>query len=551
MTRRNQRQVFRRVAKLGRLVIAREVDLFRYKKLARDPTCTNIPFTNSTKTLMIVSGRGMNIMFAQIWAYLSFFIRKTGFNVCVISRRRSFLNRYFEFVGLKVVYFDALLKKNDSALPGHLAEHLAKLKCFHDLRGMTVDRMPIGEIVMSTICRHRGVGTVEVLDPKTRNEINFWTNQIYKSYLAIQDIIQVQRITHSFHTEVFMEEYGGIYYGSLKMNVDVIRFAPTVRDNAFIVQKLNPENSRLHHASLDEHTWMNLKKSHFTPAMREQLNQNFHDRYSEKWLRAKRNHFQGSLMDENQVHAALGLSTKLPIGIIFSHILYDTIFFFGTDLYENYADWLVETVRIASRNDSVQWLVKLHPSNMWRGEIDTLLGGKTLEEQLLNRYFPALPPHIRLLPSDVPISPIALMKIADFGITVRGTAGLEMAALGKKVITCGTGRYENNGFTTDPRSIIDYEIELLQVHHNSEVSKGQQVLAQKYAYGVFILKPFELTCFKPTLSFTKKSVMASDDLCYLPLESYPSTAGIDVLEFLSFLTSSQRDLLRSSCHQTL
>ena len=30
------------------------------------------------------------------------------------------------------------------------------------------------------------------------------------------------------------------------------------------------------------------------------------------------------------------------------------------------------------------------------------------------------------------------MQMADYGITVRGTSGLEMAALGKTVITAGT-----------------------------------------------------------------------------------------------------------------
>ena len=49
------------------------------------------------------------------------------------------------------------------------------------------------------------------------------------------------------------------------------------------------------------------------------------------------------------------------------------------------------------------------------------------------------------------------MKFADIGITIRGTSGLEMAVLNKTVITCGKNRYENKGFTIDPKNKNEYE----------------------------------------------------------------------------------------------
>ena len=33
------------------------------------------------------------------------------------------------------------------------------------------------------------------------------------------------------------------------------------------------------------------------------------------------------------------------IAIVYSHILFDLLYFHGKDIFENYADWFVETVK--------------------------------------------------------------------------------------------------------------------------------------------------------------------------------------------------------------
>ena len=495
--------------------------------------------------LMIVSGRGMNVMFIQIWTFLALFVKRQGFRVCAISRRRSFLNKYFKLVGIEIINFDSLINKSEIIVPTTLTNGLATCTEFQDMRSLYVDSMPIGEIVMSTICRDRGVGRIDAFDSAIRSEAGYWLEMVYKSYVLIQQVIDKMSVTHSFHTEVFMQEYGGIYYGSLKKDVSVIRFAPTIRDDALIVQKLTSKNSRLHHSSLDKSTWDQLKENPFTSKMEFALQENFHDRYSEKWHRAKRNYAPGSLTAASDVRNRLGIGSDKPLAVIFSHILYDTIYFFGTDLYEDYATWLVETVRIAIKNTEVHWIVKLHPSNMWRGEVETLLKGQTLEEILLKRHFGDLPLHVTLLQPDVAIGPLALMESADFCVTVRGTSGLEMAVLGKTVVTCGTGRYEGNGFTLDPTTISHYEFYLKSLHEVSRMNEEQIILAKKYAYGIFVLKPFILDSLCPELSFGRKVVKASDDLSYLPRRGSSLDVGTDVTDLLEFLNSRSRDLLKT------
>ena len=201
------------------------------------------------------------------------------------------------------------------------------------------------------------------------------------------------------------------------------------------------------------------------------------------------------------------------IAIIFSHILYDNLYFYGTDLFLNYNEWLVETVKTACNNKKVKWFIKIHPSNIWRRENGA---SEYLETVLLNKYFSELPDHIKIIGPDTPISPLSWMKTADFGITVRGTVGLEMACMGKPVITAGTGRYEGQGFTIDSRSKEEYMQRLLNLPAGAELTREQMILARKYTFALYVAKNFDFFSIEVTLGGGKREVVQYNDLLFLP-----------------------------------
>jgi hypothetical protein len=498
----------------------------------------------STAKLLIASGRGMNIVWAQIWTLLALCARTEIPDIYVLTnKKRSFINKYYALAGLHMIDFGYMLGSSDQKIPDKLIKGIDEAVCVADFRSMHVGPVPIGDIAISTVCRHRGVGQIKDFDSETKKELACWIGEIYKSYELVKTLIDDLKITHTFHTEVFMEEYGGIFYACLEKKIQVIRFAGTVRDDAYIIQKLTLENARLHHSSLAGSTWNEIKNRDFDINMDEAVTQNFQDRYSQKWHRSKRNYPGLLIEDEKEIYKNLNLQSSKPVAVVFSHIFYDAIYFYGSDLYPDYEKWLVETIRIAIENPNVEWIIKLHPSNVWRGELDSLLSGRTIEEQLIDEHFSILPSHIHILESDSKISPIALMQIATYGLTVRGTAGLEMAALGKTVITGGNGRYEGRGFTIDPSTIDEYEQLIKNLHHLSKPNPDATVLARKYAYGIFESKAFTFDSLIPHLSFGKKSVVGSDDICYLPRVLSDGQFGCDVLEFLKFLNDDRSDLL--------
>jgi hypothetical protein len=497
--------------------------------------------------LLIVSGRGMNIMYAQIWTLLSLSGRINKLKPYVLSFRKDhYLNQYFRLMGIEILDLESYLEDVDVPLPLDFRNRLSRSQTFEDIRALNIDRVPIGDIALSTYCRYYGSGLVDVTQDSVRSFLLSWIEKIWRSMHAARTIYSCYGIRASFHTEIFMEEYGGFYYEAINIGIRVIKFAPTVRDNAFIVRSQTLENDRLHHASLSDKTWEKIRNIPLTNDIQCLLSQNFDDRYGEKWHRSKRNYRACTINDAEIARSSLNLPTGRKVAVIYSHILYDTIFFFGTDLFRDYTTWLIETIREAISNDKLEWYIKIHPSNIWRGDLAYINGGKYLEETLVKDCFGTLPSHVHLIGVENPISPLAWMKLADFGITVRGTSGLEMAALGKTVITAGTGRYEKRGFTYDPQTQEEYRTLLRKLPDLANINGEATELAIRYAYGIFILKPFTFSSLEPRLRHGCKTVVASDDLIYIPRKLSSDSVNIDLNKLAYFLQDDSSDELISS-----
>lgn len=467
--------------------------------------------------LLIISGRGMNVMWAQIWSIFSLSFRVNGCKAFVLTTRSSkHINRYFRLLSLELVFYDDLEKTFFLDLPAAVKKSVDQANCVDDYRRISYKGIPVGEIALSTYTRYHSTGVIDLNKIDVVNGIQDWIGILCQAGQVAEYVYDQYNIRHLFVAEIFFEEYGSFYYTALARNLNIVKFTGTVRDDAVIFQHMTRTNDRRHHASLSQTNWEKVKTLPFMKKEEYELTQNFQDRYGNKWHRAKRNHPNAIIMSVEEARRILGIPEGRKVVVIYSHILYDALLFFGTDLFDDYAQWLVETVRSACQNNGVEWLVKVHPSNLWRGELDALLKGRYEEERLLGKEFGQLPSHVRVISPETKINPYTWFQLADYGITVRGTAGLEMAALGKSVITAGTGRYEGNGFTIDPRDKEEYRAVLRNIQNLPRLTAEQIDLAKRYAHAIFVLKPFTIMSLRPQMRAGAKKVLASDDLIYLP-----------------------------------
>ena len=480
--------------------------------LKRQPVPMHV---EAQKSLLVVVGQAMNAQWLQIWGVLGGWARVEGYRVIALtSRSRPIQNLYLRLFRFDLLYLEDM-RINQTDVPPTVQAEFDRLETFRDFKEYEYQGMPLGKMALSTFSRHRATGIMDVADPDSRNVVRHWLERFYQAIHVADTIFTRERVSMLYFTEVFMEEYGAFYYAALNRKLNIIRFAGTVRDNAIVVQHLNEESDRTHFSSISPSSWAEILKAPDSLAMEAELDQNFLDRYGDRWALSKRNQPNTWIMPCEEARALLRVPEGRKIAVIYSHILYDTLFFNGEDLFDNYAEWLVRSVKAACANPQVQWFVKVHPSNLWRGELEYYHGGKYEEVRLIEEYIGPLPDHVQMVYPDTPLSPYTWMQIADFGITVRGTSGIELGALGKTVITAGSGRYEGIGFSLNSSSVDEYLGVLARIPEVSAPTSEQTRLARRFAYATFCMKPFTLDFLKPVTRSGRDKIFSSDDLVYL------------------------------------
>jgi hypothetical protein len=491
----------------------------------------------SDSRVLLLGGRGMGPVWGQIWAAVLLHLQVKMRHVVVIDTRKlTFFNIYLRLLGARIVTLGSIIERGE--LSAHDSANLlisgdTNEISLHDVRAIAFKGVPLGEFALSTYCRHHATGT-PTFSNSARGEIQYWILQGARIISGLEKFLGQTRVDLGFATELFLEEYGPLAFTLVKHNKDLIRFAATTRDDAFLIERIDSKSIRRHHAAvadslLDQINAIPMKQ------VQDSLASELRDRYSDKWYRAKRNLTSTSTLTRQQARAALNIDDRTVIAIIYSHILYDSLFFYGADLFDTYSEWLENTVQAALENTNVKWFIKVHPSNMWRGELETFLDGKFEEERIVEKLCSSLPSHVRIIRADDPWSPLTWMRLADVGITVRGTAGIEMAAEGKLVICAGRGRYENGKFCKLPNSRSEY-IELLsKLHHNSQPLVHADELAQKYLFGLYCVRPYRIPGIRVDPSPFTVAVVKSEDLNYRPVNVKTESNRQSLKQFAEFL----------------
>jgi hypothetical protein len=137
--------------------------------------------------------------------------------------------------------------------------------------------------------------------------------------------------------------------------------------------------------------------------------------------------------DKAELLAMFGADPRKKTVFVLAHAFSDAPHVGGKLAFDDYYDWLRQTLHRLSSNQDVNVIVKPHPSSyMWgeKGAVEVLL------EELGTT-------NIHITPSD--FSTLSIKSIADYVVTARGTAGLEYSGLGIPAVTCGEGYYSGFG----------------------------------------------------------------------------------------------------------
>jgi len=406
--------------------------------------------------------------------------------------------RYLELFGVRrfVTLDDFLTPEREEEARREGEALLAGVHDLSDLKTLTYRGADVGREALSTVSRYLHDGGVDLGDPRARALLSRLLPAAVRTALASEPMLDALRPELVLFNERNYADQGPLCDIALQRGLNVIQFVSGFEDDMMVFKRYTAETKGLHPRSLSDESWERVRDLPWTSehdqaverafARRYDKTATFLARWNQGWTRSR---------SREEIVRTLGLEPARKTAVVFSHVLWDANMFFGRDLFADQEEWFVETVRAACANDRVNWIVKLHPANVWKRRRDSVSG--ELDEHIaIREKVGELPPHVHLLEPETDISTWSLFSVTDWGITIRGSIGFELPCFGKPVLTAGTGYYSARGFTVDSDTAQEYLGRLARIEDIPPPTPEQVELARKHAYGLFRLRQTRFTSFR-------------------------------------------------------
>ncbi|MEK9132945.1 MAG: hypothetical protein AAB606_04530, partial [Patescibacteria group bacterium] len=369
--------------------------------------------------LLIISLMGNLTSVAKMEILLAKSADFAGLEPVVLTNRWSWANRFYRAFGIKsFVYFDDFLaeaRKHVNHAEVEKASH--HIKTFDELMGYSFNGVNTGKYICSSLVRKTYSGVVEMDDPETQKKIREYLVETSINTMAALKIYE----KHNPDAVLFLERgytpYGEFFDVALNNKLNVVQWCGSHKSNSIILKRYNKNNQDQHPASLSPKTWNHLEELKWdaqkSKAIKEELFKNY---ASGEWFSDVGTQVRVKMSGADEVKKELGLDLSKKTAIVFSHLFWDATFFWGEDIFTNYREWFVETVRAACKNDKLNWVLKLHPANVVKLNRDGYKG-ELVEKQSIRESIGKLPPHIKVLEPSTKISTYSLFKVMDYCVT--------------------------------------------------------------------------------------------------------------------------------------
>lgn len=463
------------------------------------------PQSPPAKTALLVSGPHTCLL-VDLWLIKA--LELAGYATVVLTLGARQWNRYYELGGASKVHsWDDFRGSRN-----HLEEAkavVAQNPSLPSLARFEHAGARVGRVASSTTLRELRIGSLDLASSpfQQRHLANLLSRSMSLADAARELLRRIAPECVVFSDLVYLRR-GELFDLCLLDGVQTVVWHPAHRNNSLILKRYGLANREDHPVSLSPESWRLIQQMPWTDAHRAELQGELARAYSQgDWYGESGTQFSKRFVGRAEIQKRFGLDPARKSAFLFPHIAWDAPLSWGESLFETYEQWLVETVRAACRNDKVNWVIKIHPANVGK-QLKERYAGVPAEVAALRKHIAVLPPHVILLPAESDISTFPLFEMMDYCLTVRGTIGVEAASFGIPVLTAGTGRYDRRGFTVDSESRQQYLDRIGRIQDIPRLSPAARELAERFAYGIFLLRPFPLETV--SLEFDK-GVSAQDN----------------------------------------
>jgi hypothetical protein len=404
------------------------------------------------------------------------------------SARGRLVARYYALVSVKEIHCweDFVAQVDVTAAEGVIDQ----CQSTQELLAYEYGGVRVGRLAVSSALRSRRSGSLDLQSAEERQFLVGYVAAGMAYAKAAQNIVRQFHPDLALFVDTVYTPAGELFDYCLAHHIDTIQWQAAHKSNALILKRYTLKTRHEHPRSLSPTSWRGIRDMPWTAAHREQLHQELYGNYvSGDWYSVVSTQFNKRLMAGGQIRDQLGLHPAKKTAFIFPHILWDATLFWGKCLFRDFQEWLIETVRMACANDQVNWVIKIHPANR---RVRDGFRGEPAEVAVLRTHIGPLPSHVFMIPADSDVSTFSLFDLMDYCLTIYGTVGIEAARLGIPVLTGGWGIYDHKGFTIDSESRQQYLERLTHIQDIPRLTTAQQEVAERFAYGVFLLRPFLL-----------------------------------------------------------
>jgi hypothetical protein len=478
----------------ARTILERDFRAFRrrYEDIVRPASLTD------RGTALIASLSYSTYQIKLEGMFVKAFQRKGLEPVVLVPPDSELPRRYFELFGVRrfATLDDYLDSGREDEARREAEALLAGVEQPSDLKTLTFRGADVGREALSTVSRYLHEGGVDLDDPRARELLGSLLPSAVRTALAAEAVLDDLRPDLVLFNERNYADQGPLCDIALLRGLNVIQFVSGFEDDTMVFKRYTSETKALHPRSLSEESWERVKAIDWTPEHDRELDAEFGRRYDKTaTFLARWNQGWTQEASAEEIARRLDLDPAKKTAVVFSHVLWDANMFFGRDLFADQEEWFVETIRAACANDRVNWVVKLHPANVWKRRRDSV-SGELDEHVAIREKVGELPPHLRLLDPDTDISTWSLFAVTDCGITIRGSVGFELPCFGKPCLTAGTGFYSGRGFTVDSDTPAEYVDRLARIDALPAPEPDQVELARKHAWALFRARQTRFTTFR-------------------------------------------------------
>lgn len=404
----------------------------------------------------------------------------------------------------------------------------------------TYHGIQLGRSSMTLAMRQLRIGDPDFSDPVFRSTFErIVSDSLYEADFAL-GLMERYRptmgliIDHGYPPQ-------SIHFDALRASgCDVVNWLTFYRPQSLILKRVKGTGPVPHPSSLSSESWDTMRADPWSEQHWQELYHEWESRYSNgTWFAHVGTSVGKREIVPDQLRETLAIEPGRKVVGLFPHMVWESAFFWGSDVLDNYEAWFRHVLIVAARTPQVDWVIKLHPAH----RVKSVREGASIdtrEMEIIRECFGELPTNFKLIPVETKISTWSLLSIIDYCVTVRGTIGIEAASLGIPVITGGTGRYNDRGFTVDPKTVEELTETLEQIDTRPPLSAEETELARRYAYGLFLRRPMELECIQCTYDDSEKVNMRTLFSPSLPanLQDWP-----DVQRLAEWIESEDADFL--------